>query len=238
MALDDAGATPPETPEPLPGPAAAEPRGEDEPGLGGSGPAERPTFQHRSERHGLVGPFSGRQLAALLGIVAVAAVVLVAATRSLGTVGSAGPGDPRPTAYLLSSPTTGLEPGSLAPELAGTRADGTAWALTDVDGRPVRLADLRGQGRLAQLLGELVSPVPGRDAGPARHLRRLPRPRARAHRDQRPGVEPGRRRRVRREVRARLHDRGGPVGRCVEAVPRATACRPTCSSIPRAGSGR
>jgi peroxiredoxin len=109
-------------------------------------PADRPAFQHRAERHGLVGPFSGRQLAALLGIVAVAAVVLVAATRSLGTVGSASPGDPRPTAYLLSSPTTGLEPGSLAPELAGTRADGTAWALTDVSGRPVRLADLRGKG--------------------------------------------------------------------------------------------
>ena len=147
MSPEDPGATPPpETPEPLPSPAAAEPRGEDKPGVGDSGPAERPAFQHRAERHGLVGPFSGRQLAALLGIVAVAAVVLVAATRSLGTVGGAAPVDPRPTAYLLSSPTTGLEPGSLAPELAGTRPDGTAWALTDVNGQPVRLADLRGKG--------------------------------------------------------------------------------------------
>ena len=107
---------------------------------------ERPSFEHQPERHGMVGPFSGRQLAAVAGILVVAAVVLTAATRPLGRVGGSGPGDPRPTAYLLGSPTVGLRPGSLAPELAGTRADGTAWALTDVNGRPVRLADLRGKG--------------------------------------------------------------------------------------------
>jgi peroxiredoxin len=106
---------------------------------------ERPDFRHRPERHGLVGPFSGRQLVAVLAIVAVASIVLVAITRPLGTTGATGPGDPRPTAYLLASPTTGLEPGSLAPELSGTRPDGTTWALADVDGRPVRLADLRGR---------------------------------------------------------------------------------------------
>ncbi len=107
---------------------------------------ERPDFQHRPERHGLIGPFSGRQLVAILGIVVVLAVVLVAATRPLGSTTPLTPGDPRATAYLLGSPTTGLEIGSLAPELAGTRDDGTPWALTDVSGRPVRLADLRGKG--------------------------------------------------------------------------------------------
>jgi peroxiredoxin len=107
---------------------------------------ERPEFQHRPERHGLIGPFSGRQLGAVLGIVALTGIVLVGVTRPLGTTAGAGPGDPRPTAYLLSSPTTGLEIGSLAPELSGTRADGTPWALTDVSGRPVRLATLRGKG--------------------------------------------------------------------------------------------
>ena len=131
---------------------------------------ERPDFQHRPERHGLIGPFSGRQLVAILGIVVVLAVVLVAATRPLGSTTPLTPGDPRATAYLLGSPTTGLEIGSLAPELAGTRDDGTPWALTDVSGRPVRLADLRGQGCLAELLGELVPAVPGRDPRPARHL--------------------------------------------------------------------
>ena len=107
---------------------------------------ERPAFDHRRERHGLIGPFSGRQLTTVLAVVAVAAIVLFAATRPLGTTGSAGPGDPRPSAYLLSSPTTGLSPGSVAPELSGTRADGTAWGLTDVAGDPVRLGALRGKG--------------------------------------------------------------------------------------------
>ena len=104
-----------------------------------------PGFEHRPARHGLIGPFSGRQLAAVLGIVVAAAVLLIAATRPLGTSGGTGAVDPRPTAYLLGSPTVGLQIGSLAPELAGTRADGTTWALTDVNGRPVRLADLRGK---------------------------------------------------------------------------------------------
>lgn len=112
---------------------------------------ERPGFEHRPERHGLIGPFSGRQLAAVLGIVVVAAILLVAATRPIATTGTVRPADPRATAYLLASPTVGLQVGSLAPELAGTRADGSAWALRDVSGRPVRLADLRAQGKAVWL---------------------------------------------------------------------------------------
>jgi peroxiredoxin len=106
----------------------------------------RPGFEHKPERHGLIGPFSGRQLAVVLGVVIVTAVVLVAATRPLGQLGSTRPGDPRPTAFLLGSPTVGLEPGSLAPELSGTHADGGAWALQDVNGRAISLAALRGKG--------------------------------------------------------------------------------------------
>jgi peroxiredoxin len=106
---------------------------------------QRPGFEHRAERHGLVGPFSGRQLGAVLGVVVVVVVLLVALTRPLGSVDGSGPLDPRPTAYVLGSPTAGLQPGSLAPELSGTRPDGTSWTLTDVNGRPVRLADLRGK---------------------------------------------------------------------------------------------
>jgi peroxiredoxin len=107
---------------------------------------ERPGFEHRRDRHGLIGPFSGRQLTSVLGILAIAAIVLFAITRPLGTTGAAGPGDPRPSAYLLGTPTVGLSVGSVAPELSGTRADGTPWQLTDVTGAPVRLADLRGKG--------------------------------------------------------------------------------------------
>ena len=67
----------------------------------------------------------------------------------------------------------GLRPGDLAPELEWTRGDGTTQvALTDLDGNPVRLADLRGKLVLAQLLGDVVPALPGRDAGPARHGRR------------------------------------------------------------------
>jgi len=105
----------------------------------------RPGFEHPRERHGLVGPFSGRQLAAVLGVVVIVAVVLVAANVPLGTAGGRSPADPRPTAYLLGPPSVGPQPGSIAPELAGTRPDGSTWALTDVNGAPVRLADLRGR---------------------------------------------------------------------------------------------
>ena len=107
----------------------------------------RPAFEHRPERHGLIGPFSGRQLAVVLGVVIVVAVVLVAATRPLGQIGSTGPGDPRPTAFQLGPPpTVGLEPGSLAPEMSGTHADGSTWALQDVNGRPINLSALHGKG--------------------------------------------------------------------------------------------
>ena len=46
---------------------------------------------------------------------------------------------------LSSAPATGLQRGQLAPELATTRPDGTPFTLTDIQGNPVRLADLRGK---------------------------------------------------------------------------------------------
>ncbi len=109
--------------------------------------SDRPDFTHKKERHGLIGPFSGRQLAAILVTVVIAAVVLVAATTPLGTIG-AGPGpiDPRATAYIIgAAPAVGLKPGDLAPELAVALEDGTTYQLADLDGNPVRLEDLRGK---------------------------------------------------------------------------------------------
>lgn len=107
--------------------------------------AERPSFRHERARHGVIGPFTGRQLlAAALAIVAVAAVLLVA-TRPLGNTADAGRPDPQPTAYVIAAATEGLHPGQLAPELAVKHADGTTFQLTDLQGRPVRLADLRGR---------------------------------------------------------------------------------------------
>jgi peroxiredoxin len=91
-----------------------------------------------------VGPFSLRQVTLAIGVVSVAALLLTLAVQPLGTVA---PGLPVPdsSAYLLGNPIPGLNPGDLAPELAGSRADGTAYQLTDLDGKPVRLADLRGK---------------------------------------------------------------------------------------------
>jgi peroxiredoxin len=109
--------------------------------------AQRPGFVHRPERRGLVGPFSGRQLLGAFLSVVVAGVVLVAVTTPLGNTG-AGPGtvDPRPTQYIIGpAPQAGLQPGDLAPEFEVALEDGTSYQLTDLDGRPIRLADLRGK---------------------------------------------------------------------------------------------
>jgi len=91
-----------------------------------------------------VGPFSLRQVTAVIATVAVVAVVLTLANAPLGRTSNLLP-IPEPGAYLLSSPVPGLQQGALAPELSVTRADGTTYQLVDLDGNPVRLADLRGK---------------------------------------------------------------------------------------------
>jgi thiol-disulfide isomerase/thioredoxin len=98
----------------------------------------------RPRRRRGVGPFSLRQVAGALGLVVVAAVVLTIATAPLGST-TPGLQNPAPSAYLLRSPIPGLRLGDLAPELAGTLDDGSPFTLTDLGGRPVRLADLRGR---------------------------------------------------------------------------------------------
>jgi peroxiredoxin len=109
--------------------------------------ADRPEFSHRRERHGLIGPFSGRQLAMAFVAVLIAVVVLVGVTTPLGnTATRPGTVDPRATAYIISSPPPiGLKVGATAPEFAVQNADGTTYQLTDLDGKPIRLADLRGK---------------------------------------------------------------------------------------------
>src|SRR5262249_12822793 len=69
-------------------------------------------FRHDRGRHGLIGPFSGRQLLGVFVAVLVVAVVFIVATAPLGQVGAVGPGDPKPTPYILSSPPPeGLQAG-------------------------------------------------------------------------------------------------------------------------------
>jgi thiol-disulfide isomerase/thioredoxin len=109
--------------------------------------AGRPGFSHRPERHGVIGPFSGRQLVVAFASIVVAVVGLVAITTPLNG-GNDGPGtvDPRATSYLIGSPPPeGLQVGATAPELSVPQADGTTYQLTDLHGAPIRLADLRGK---------------------------------------------------------------------------------------------
>jgi peroxiredoxin len=107
---------------------------------------ERPSFRHERARHGVVGPFTGRQLLVAALVIVAAAAVLLVATRPLGNTADAGRPDPQPTAYIIAAATEGLHPGQIAPELSVTHPDGTTFQLTDLQGRPVRLADLRGRG--------------------------------------------------------------------------------------------
>jgi len=102
-------------------------------------PGPRPLRRRRG-----VGPFSLRQVGAALGAVVIAAVGLTLATAPLGSTVPGIP-DPAASAYILRSPVPGLGIGDLAPELTGNLEDGAAFTLTDLDGVPLRLADLRGR---------------------------------------------------------------------------------------------
>ncbi len=100
----------------------------------------RPTGRRRRG----VGPFSLRQVAGALGAVVVTAVILTIATAPLGST-TPGLPDPVASAYQLRSAIPGLQVGQLAPELTGTTDGGAAFTLTDLDGQPIRLADLKGR---------------------------------------------------------------------------------------------
>lgn len=105
----------------------------------------QPAFAHRPARHGLVGPFSGRQLLAALAVVVVTALVVTLANTPLASVGASAPPNPQATPFVIGATQPGLRPGDRAPELTTTRADGSTFTLTDVDGRPISLASLRGK---------------------------------------------------------------------------------------------
>ena len=94
-------------------------------------------------RRGLIGPFTGRQIATVLVAVAVAAVVLLIVTAPIAPAGTPLPraGD---TFVPVASPTEGLQIDQQAPELAGI-VDGKTIQLNDLDGNPIRKADLRGR---------------------------------------------------------------------------------------------
>ena len=108
---------------------------------------ERPAFTHRRARHGLIGPFSGRQLLVGALAVMVVAIVGVAVTTPLGnTANSPDLVDPLATPFIIGdAPPAGLQAGQQAPELTVQLGDGSTYQLTDLDGRPITLAALRGK---------------------------------------------------------------------------------------------
>ena len=109
--------------------------------------SERPAFTHRPARHGLIGPFSGRQLLAGAIAVLVVAIIGVIVTTPLGnTADQPDLIDPLATPFIIGdAPAEGLQTGQQAPELTVDRGNGSSFQLQDLDGNPVTLAGLRGK---------------------------------------------------------------------------------------------
>ena len=103
-------------------------------------PVESPA---RPIRRRGVGPFSLRQVTIAIAAMMGAAILGTLATVPISSIAPGLP-VPDPSAFLIGSPIPGLRIGDLAPELEGDGPDGRV-GLTDLDGNPVRLADLRGK---------------------------------------------------------------------------------------------
>ena len=101
-------------------------------------PPERATVRRRG-----VGPFSLRQVTIAILVVMGTAIGLTLATVPIGSIVPGLP-VPEPSAYLLGPPIPGLQVGNEAPEFVVDR-EGRRLELTDLDGNPIRLADLRGK---------------------------------------------------------------------------------------------
>jgi peroxiredoxin len=101
-----------------------------------------PIRQQRFRRRG-VGPFSLRQVTLAILVVMGTAIVLTLASVPLGSTEKGLP-VPDPSAFLIGSPIPGLSVGNLAPEFEGDVTAGHVQ-LTDLNGTPIRLADLRGK---------------------------------------------------------------------------------------------
>lgn len=94
-------------------------------------------------RRGLIGPFTGRQLATALGTVVIVAAILAVVTAPIAAPPAPGIA-PQPTQFAIGPAVEGLRVGDRAPELQIVGTDGSPAPLLDLAGTPVRLADLRG----------------------------------------------------------------------------------------------
>lgn len=99
----------------------------------------------RPPKRGFIGPFSARQVVGLIVSVVAVGVLIVVITTPLGPAPGSVLPNPRATSYVIGPATTALAVGAPAPEFTVTRPNGTTFQLTDLDGKPIRLADLRGK---------------------------------------------------------------------------------------------
>jgi cytochrome c biogenesis protein CcmG/thiol:disulfide interchange protein DsbE len=108
---------------------------------------ERPAFSHQRTRHGLIGPFSGRQVLAGAIAVLLVAILGVIVTTPLGnTANDPGVRNPLASPFIIGeAPPDGLRAGATAPELTIDLGGGSTYQLNDLDGRPITLAALRGK---------------------------------------------------------------------------------------------
>ena len=107
----------------------------------------RPAFAHQPARHGLIGPFSGRQLLAGAVAVLLVAIIGVIVTTPLGnTATPPSVVNPLATPFIIGdAPAQGLQVGAQAPELTIDLGDGSTYQLTDLSGAPITLEALRGK---------------------------------------------------------------------------------------------
>ena len=99
-----------------------------------------------SDRHGLIGPFTGRQLAfAAVAVAAVAAALAVVTTPIAAPAPSLASPDPQATQYAIGPAGDGLAVGARPPEILVQGPTGSPGPATDLDGRAVSLAGLRGK---------------------------------------------------------------------------------------------
>ena len=92
----------------------------------------------------LIGPFTARQIGLANAIVVGLALVLLVATRPLGSDTSTTTIQPGATFYRISAETEGLQLGQRAPDFIGKNGEQDV-RLTDLDGREIRLADFSGK---------------------------------------------------------------------------------------------
>ena len=108
---------------------------------------ERPGFSHQRTRHGLIGPFSGRQiLAGVLAVLLVAIIGVIVTTPLGNTATNPDLANPNATPFILGeAPAEGLRDGATAPEFTIDLGAGSTYQLLDLDGQPITLAALRGK---------------------------------------------------------------------------------------------